>query len=130
MKPKSILRFGALAVAMVFVSHLLAQGAPVVGDQVLGKPVTFAVTVQSGTQPFTYQWQKLALNAPQGTQPSAISGATGATLNIPAVSAADAGVYSVIVSNKAGQTVSNNAVFTITVGPAGATVSMSTPPNP
>jgi len=83
-------------------------GVDTVGTAQIGQKVTFSLTVGKGTPPFTYQWSKSG---------SPISGATSATFVIPAVSAADAGTYTCSVSNSAGNTVSNNAVFTVALVP-------------
>jgi hypothetical protein len=91
--------------------------ADVTGDQAISKSVTFAVTCD-GTAPFTYQWKKNAV---------ALPGATAATLTIAAVKATDAGTYTVTVSNKAGAVESDRALFTVTINPTTATVSVSTP---
>ena len=58
-----------------------------------GSGVTFSVTA-TGTAPLSYQWRKGGSN---------ISGATSATYSMTNVQAADAGTYSVVVSNSAGQ---------------------------
>ena len=68
-----------------------------------GQSVQLAVSAQ-GTQPFTYQWRK------NGT---AISNATAANYSLTAVTTADAGSYSVAISNAAGSTVSDNATLTV-----------------
>jgi N-acyl-D-amino-acid deacylase len=73
-----------------------------------GATVTFAVAVSSVTAP-TYQWFKDGV---------AIPGASGATLNINGVTAADLGAYYVIVTNAAGATES-----------AAATLAFSGPPS-
>lgn len=103
---------------LIFLAVLTALPtfADTTGDQVLGSPVTFSVTVASGTQPFNYQWSRNGV---------VITGATSATYRIPAVAVADAGTYTCTVSNKAGNAVSDKGVFTITVGPNGVTVSIS-----
>ncbi|HTF81588.1 MAG TPA: DNRLRE domain-containing protein, partial [Cytophagales bacterium] len=62
--------------------------------------------VATGTAPFAYQWKKNGVN---------IAGATAATLDLPAVTPADSGSYTVSVSNAAGTAVSN--VARITIGP-------------
>lgn len=78
-----------------------------------GGSVTFSVKA-TGTAPLSYQWQK---------DGAPISGATGASYTIPAVTAAHAGSYRVVVSNKAGSVTSTpvtltvNAPPTITAGP-------------
>src|SRR6185436_9689126 len=69
---------------------------------VVGQTATFSVTA-SGTSPFTYQWQKNAVN---------IAGATGASYTTPATTAADNGAtFRVVVSNSVGSATSNNATL-------------------
>lgn len=68
-----------------------------------GKTVTFGVAA-SGTAPFSYQWRK------DGT---AIPGATTASYMIAGTTTAHSGVYTVVVSNGAGTTVSDNATLTV-----------------
>jgi len=68
-----------------------------------GANVTFTVTA-SGTPAPTYQWN---FNG------AAISGATGASLSLSSVSAANAGDYTVVVSNGAGSVTSNKATLTV-----------------
>ena len=72
-----------------------------------GSNATFSVTAV-GTAPLHYQWRKNAVN---------ITGATSASYTISSVTVADAGSYSVIVSNEAGSVTSNNAVLTVTSAP-------------
>ena len=103
----------ALALLTIAQSSLFAATA----DQAIGKSVSFSVT-NDGTSPFTYQWNK------NGT---AIVGATSATFTIAAVAATDAGSYTVRVTNKAGNVLSDTGTFTVTVNPTTATVSISTP---
>ncbi|QYM78983.1 immunoglobulin domain-containing protein [Horticoccus luteus] len=69
----------------------------------VGQSVTLNVTA-SGTAPFAYQWYK------DGTL---IDGATQAALVIPAVSAADAGVYTVAVTNAGGTVTSTAATLAV-----------------
>src|SRR5882724_4492494 len=69
-----------------------------------GSDVTFSVGV-SGSSPFSYQWRL------GGTD---ISGATGASLTLHQVVAANEGNYSVRVSNPAGSVVSADAALTVT----------------
>ncbi len=73
-----------------------------------GTPVTFTV-VASGTPAPAFQWRK-------GGTP--ISGATAASYALSNVQVADAGVYSVVVTNVAGSATSWNAVLTVYVPPA------------
>lgn len=68
-----------------------------------GSSVSFTVTA-TGTDPLSYQWQ---LNG------TAIAGATSATYNIASASAAQAGNYTVLVSNPAGSVTSNTATLTV-----------------
>jgi len=70
---------------------------------VLGKPATFSV-VATGTDPLTYQWYK-------GTAP--ISNATAATYTIDSTTLADAGLYSVTITNLDGSASSNQATLTV-----------------
>lgn len=105
---------------LILIAALLAAVpafADTTGDQALGSPVTFSVTVLPvNATNLTYQWKKDGV---------AIAGATAATYRIPAVAVTDAGSYTVVVANKAGTVLSDKGVFTITVGPSGATVSIS-----
>nr|WP_165480987.1 immunoglobulin domain-containing protein [Legionella tucsonensis] len=68
-----------------------------------GQSVTFSVTA-TGTAPLSYQWKKDGV---------AIAGATTASYNIPSVALADAGNYTVDVSNSAGTVISSTAVLTV-----------------
>ena len=108
----------ALAVGAFLIAVAPASlRADVTADQAVNKSVIFSVTAD-GTAPFTYQWKK------SGT---AITGATAATYTISAVAAKDAGTYTVTVSNKAGLVESDRALFTVTVNPTTASVSVQTP---
>jgi hypothetical protein len=65
----------------------------------------------TGSAPLTYQWRKNAVN---------ISGATGYRFQTPVVTSADNGsLYSVVISNAAGDITSRNAILTVieTSGP-------------
>ncbi len=72
----------------------------------VGETVTFTV-VATGTAPLSYQWRK-------DGQP--LAGQTGDTLTLANVQAAQAGSYTVVVSNSAGQATSNPAVLTVNPG--------------
>ena len=76
--------------------------------QVPGGSVTFAVAA-SGSGPLAYQWSK------GGT---AIAGSTAAVLTLPALTATDAGSYSVVVSNAQGSAASDAATLTVIGAPA------------
>ncbi len=70
-----------------------------------GQAASFSVTA-SGSATLTYQWRK------SGT---AIVGATKSTYSIPATTATDAALYSVVVTNSAGSVTSNSAVLTVNI---------------
>ena len=69
----------------------------------VGQSVQFSVTA-TGTAPLSYQWQRNTQN---------ISGATGATYAIASAQLADAGDFSVVVSNAAGDVTSQVAKLTV-----------------
>lgn len=72
---------------------------------------TVALNVSAvGAAPLSYQWR---LNSNNLTDGGNILGSATSTLNISNVSAANAGNYSVIVSNGLGATTSSNAVLTV-----------------
>jgi hypothetical protein len=71
-----------------------------------GGTATFTVTA-TGTAPLAYQWKRNGVNIP---------GATAATLTLQNVTEAQAGTYTVVVSNAAGSVTSQPA--TLTVNPA------------
>ncbi len=73
-----------------------------------GSNVTFTVSA-TGTPPLFYQWN---LNG------GVIANATGTSYTRPNVQSADAGTYSVIVSNAAGAIASDEALLTVNTGPA------------
>src|SRR5207247_2153339 len=68
-----------------------------------GSTATFTVAA-TGSGPLSYQWKLNGTN---------IAGATGATLVIPYISAASQGVYTVLVSDGFGATLSAGAVLTV-----------------
>jgi len=74
---------------------------------ILGGNVSFSVTAQ-GSAPLYYQWRH------EGED---ITGATASTFALTNVQAADAGVYSVIVSNELGSVTSSDASLTVTNPP-------------
>ena len=73
----------------------------------IGQTASFSVTA-SGSGPLSYQWKKSG---------SAIAGATSATFSL-AASTANAGSFSVTVSNSAGSVTSNAAVLAVTAAAA------------
>lgn len=74
----------------------------------VGAPVSFTV-VATGTAPLSYQWKKNGAD---------LAGATSTTYSIASTQSADAGGYSVVVSNTAGSTTSNTATLTVLSLPA------------
>ena len=73
-----------------------------------GGSTTFSVVV-TGTAPLSYQWRFNSTN---------ISGATSASYTISNVQSANAGSYTVVVSNSAGSVTSSAATLTVTSAPA------------
>ena len=69
----------------------------------VGQGVTFSATA-TGTNPFTYQWKKNG---------ATIAGATGATYTIPHVTGADAGIYTVVITNSITSTTSGGGTLTV-----------------
>jgi plastocyanin len=68
-----------------------------------GANVTFNVTA-TGTAPLSFQWQKNGTDVP---------GSTSASLTLNAVTASDAGSYTVVVTNAAGSVTSDSATLTV-----------------
>lgn len=84
-----------LLVSVMLITVAVLAAPSVRADAVdAGKQVILKATAD-GTQPFTYVWSKGA---------AVISGATSDTLTIANFQPADAGVYSVKISNSAGNT--------------------------
>ncbi len=80
---------------------------PMSQEVLIGESVTFSV-VATGTEPLSYQW---LFNG------NPIPGATSSTYSISQVTEANAGNYSVIVSNVAGTAISSTAVLTVKILP-------------
>lgn len=96
--PYTVIVNGAAAVGPTFTSQPASQSVTA------GANVTFSVATTGSPAP-TYQWRK------DGT---ALAGATNATLALSNVQTANAGSYTVVVSNSAGIVTSNAAVLTVT----------------
>jgi len=92
-----------------------AQAAPTITAQPVnqavtaGQSATFTVAA-TGLPPPAYQWRKGGVNLNNGGR---ITGATSATLTISNAQAADAGTYTVVVSNAGGSVTSQAATLTI-----------------
>lgn len=82
----------------------------------VGDAVSFTVAA-SGDAPLAYQWHKNG---------GPITGATGATLTLPAVTTADAGNYHCVVTNAAGSAASDAAALTVQKATATVTVENAT----
>ncbi len=88
-------------------------------SQVAAKGQTVTLTVQtSGIWPIAYQWRQNGM---------LIAEATGATLVLDNVQAADAGAYTVVVSNASGSMTSAPATLTVTADNQPPTVSLTSP---
>jgi len=83
----------------------------------VNNPVTFTVTA-GGTPPLNYQWSFNGTN---------IFGATNSSLTLDNVSPAQAGNYSVLVTNFFGAVTSSNAVLTVYVPPTPPVIVAQTP---
>jgi len=99
---------GVLAAALLLLSSRTAVAQPLITSQPkaasvsIGATVTFRVTASGA--PLTYQWQFNGM---------AIAGATVSSLSLTNVQVADAGDYSVVVTNAAGSTTSQPAKLTV-----------------
>ena len=83
----------------------------------VNNPATFSVSAD-GSSPLFYQWSFNGTN---------ILGATNTTLTLNNVAPAQAGNYSVLVSNSVGVVASSNAVLTVYVPPTPPTIISQTP---
>ncbi len=74
-----------------------------------GSTVSFSVAA-SGTTPLSYQWRWNGISLVDG---GSVSGSTTATLKLSNVQLAQAGNYSVVVTNAAATVISSNALLTV-----------------
>jgi autotransporter-associated beta strand protein len=95
------------AATLTVIDPVISNG-PNSGTNIFGTTATFSVAV-TGTGPFSYQWRKSGLALLDGGN---VVGATSDTLQITSVSAADAGVYSVVVTGH-GTATSGGAILSI-----------------
>jgi uncharacterized repeat protein (TIGR03803 family) len=84
----------------------------------IGGAATFSVTV-AGASPLSYQWQRNGTNIIDGIS---ISGATARILNLTNITVANAGTYSIKVSNALGTATNAGAVLTVRFPPSFQTV--------
>jgi hypothetical protein len=96
---------GSATLAVVVPPVITTQ--PVGFEVIQGQPANLHV-VATGTAPLTYQWKK------GGT---ALPGATASSFSLASAQPADAGVYTVDVSNAAGQSTSQAATLVVLVPP-------------
>jgi hypothetical protein len=68
-----------------------------------GQDVALTIAA-TGSPPFSYQWRKNGVN---------MAGATAATLTLPGVTSADAGLYDVVITNPGGTTTSNAVTLAV-----------------
>jgi len=97
------------AILEVILSPPAITAQPISQTCVVGMTVTFNMTA-SADQPFSYQWQEDGTNLTDG---GAISGSATGALTISNVTLANAGTYSVIVSNALDSVPSTAAVLTV-----------------
>jgi uncharacterized repeat protein (TIGR03803 family) len=86
-----------------------------------GGSATFYVTV-AGASPLYYQWQRNGINLTNGI---GISGSTSRILTLTNLTLANAGAYSVVVSNSLGSVTSAPGVLTVLFPPAFQTATKS-----
>lgn len=112
------IRFESTGQDLANVDHIVVDAAagpaaPVITNQPAGQRVsagataTFTVTA-TGTPAPTYQWRRNG---------AAIAGATGATYTIAGAQPADAGDYTVVVTNAAGSVTSSPATLVVDSAP-------------
>jgi len=101
----SVASFGAI---LTVNNPVVITAQPVSQWLTVGSPVTFNVDV-TGTAPFTYQWRRNSV---------AIAGATSSSYTIPSAQTADAGNYTVVVTNAAGSVTSSTAILKVNIPPA------------
>jgi uncharacterized repeat protein (TIGR03803 family) len=99
--------------------RLSFSGAPQITAQPLGQTgltggsAVFSVAITGGA-PLSYQWQRSATNL---TDHSSLRGASTRILRLDNLTLADAGSYSVIVTNDSGSVASSGAVLSVEVSP-------------
>lgn len=107
----------AVALTVVVPPALTSQPAP--QTVTVGFTTSFSVTA-TGSAPLTYQWLKNNVAIANGAK---YSGVSSSVLTVATVAAADAGNYSVVVTNLAGSVTSSTAALTVVSAPT-----ITTPP--
>ncbi|HTY88688.1 MAG TPA: immunoglobulin domain-containing protein [Candidatus Acidoferrum sp.] len=95
---------------------LTVASSPVILVQPVGQDLeagaTAVLSVSAvGTLPLSYQWRKDGTNLANG---GGISGATTGTLTLTNLQTSNSGLYSVVITNRAGSVTSSNALLTVT----------------
>jgi hypothetical protein len=98
--------------AISFLGGMIFTNQPASQAVAVGGTATFSAGVSGGTPPYTYQWQLNGTN---------IGGATAAQLTVTNVQAANAGSYTVIVTDSASHEVLSSAAV-LAVGTVGHTL--------
>jgi uncharacterized repeat protein (TIGR03803 family) len=87
----------------------------------IGGAATFNVTV-AGASPLSYQWRRNGINLSDAAN---VSGATRRILTLTNLTVANAGTYSVVVSNSLGSATSSGALLTVLFPPSFQTITKS-----
>jgi len=106
-----------------------STGPPVVIDQpsdvtAFGGSMAILSAHVSGASPLHFQWQHANTNLAGSSR---IVGVNSSVLKISNIQAGDAGIYSLAITNPAGNTMSSNAVVTIGVDTAAPVVTITSP---
>lgn len=106
--------------AAVIRAHYATLQPPVItaspSSQTLAVGQTASLNVTAtGSPPLSYQWHKTGAPLANGGN---VSGATTATLTLAPLTGADAGVYTVVVSNAAGAATSSPATLAVVAAPS------------
>jgi uncharacterized repeat protein (TIGR03803 family) len=105
--------YGSITSSVAALQIMIAPPAIVTGPAsqtvLTGTTVSFEVQA-TGDAPLSYQWQENGTNLADGVN---LSGSSTPTLTLASVTAANAGIYSVVVSNALNSVSSGGAVLTV-----------------
>lgn len=101
---------------LTVVSTVIEGPVPAIARIFQGQDATFDIAVSSGI-PFGYQWRKAGGNISDGVK---YTGTTSSNLLIKNLTAADDGIYNIVVNGVGGATTGSNAVLTTLVTNGGA----------
>jgi len=110
--------FGTIYELSGFLPFIIMQPTALVVTN--GDTASFTASA-GGSSPLSYQWQHNATNLANGGR---ISGATSTNLVITGATVADAGTYSLVVTNPFGSVTSSGAALAVAVAP---TIKITTP---